>query len=210
MRTATVTRKWGAVHWKHHAKCEIPDDPHSPQVFGLNKVLCDGADGYSREAAAAETVERYGHGTPDDALDRHLYARHRQLGIGVTLVIDVRLFGPIGLTVWALQMLWIPFFVAGVINGVGHYWGYRRFPSNDASRNIVPWGILIGGEELHNNHHADATSAKPSNQWWEVGIGGLYIRILAALRLAQIRRVAPKIRVDPTNSTAAPAPCRPS
>jgi|GEM_PF-3238 len=198
LTTGTITREWVAVHRKHHAKCETPDDPHSPQVFGLTKVLFDGVDLYRRETAVAETRERYGHGTPNDALERHLYARHSQLGIALMLVIDLFLFGPIGLTVWAVQMLWIPFFAAGVINAIGHYWGYRRFAPNDASRNILPWGILIGGEELHNNHHAYATSAKLAHQWWEVDIGWLYIRLLAALRLAKVRRVAPKIRVDPT------------
>ncbi len=197
LTTGIVTRNWVAVHRKHHAKCETPDDPHSPQVYGLNKVLFDGVDLYSRETAVAETVERYGQGTPNDILERHLYARHRQLGIGLMLVIDLILFGPIGLTVWAVQMLWIPFFAAGVINGVGHYWGYRRFAPNDASRNILPWGILIGGEELHNNHHAYATSAKLSTQWWEIDVGWLYIRMLEALGLAKVRRVAPKLRVDP-------------
>ncbi|MBK5932288.1 acyl-CoA desaturase [Halochromatium salexigens] len=198
LTTGIITRNWVAVHRKHHAKCETSDDPHSPQIYGLNKVLFDGVDLYSREAAVAETVERYGHGTPNDALERHLYARHSQLGIGLMLVIDLILFGPIGLTVWAVQMLWIPFFAAGVINGVGHYWGYRRFAPNDASRNIVPWGILIGGEELHNNHHAYATSAKLSNQWWEIDIGWFYIRLLAAVGLAKVRRVAPKIQIDPS------------
>jgi stearoyl-CoA desaturase (delta-9 desaturase) len=198
LTTGTITREWVAIHRKHHAKCETPDDPHSPQIYGLNKVLFDGVDLYRREAAVAETLERYGHGVPDDALERRLYARHSRLGIALMLMIDLIFFGPIGLTVWAVQMLWIPFFAAGVINGIGHYWGYRRFAPNDASRNIVPWGILVGGEELHNNHHAYATSAKLSNEWWEIDIGWLYIRLLEALGLAKVRRVAPKMRFDPT------------
>ncbi len=198
LTTGTITREWVAIHRKHHAKCETPDDPHSPQIYGLNKVLFDGVDLYRREAAVTETLEHYGHGVPNDALERHLYARHSRLGIALLLIIDLVLFGSIGLTVWAVQMMWIPFFAAGVINGLGHYWGYRRFAPNDASRNIVPWGILVGGEELHNNHHAYATSAKLSNEWWEIDIGWLYIRLLESLGLAKVRRVAPKLRFDPT------------
>ncbi len=196
LTTGLVTREWVAVHRKHHAKCETSDDPHSPQIFGIKKVLFDGVELYRRESQVADTLERYGHGTPDDALERHFYAKHDRLGIGLMLVIDLILFGPIGLTVWAVQMLWIPFFAAGVINGLGHYWGYRRFAPNDASRNIVPWGILIGGEELHNNHHAYASSAKLSAQWWELDLGWVYIRVLQFLGLARVRRVAPKIRFD--------------
>ncbi|MBK5967907.1 MULTISPECIES: DesA family fatty acid desaturase [Thiorhodovibrio] len=198
LTTGIVTREWVAIHRKHHAKCETPDDPHSPQIYGIKKVLFDGVDLYRRESAVAGTLERYGQGTPDDAIERHLYTRHSNLGLGLMLVIDLALFGPIGLTVWAVQMLWIPFFAAGVINGIGHYWGYRRFAPNDASRNIVPWGILVAGEELHNNHHAYATSAKLSNQWWEIDLGWLYIRLLEVLGLAKVRRVAPKLRIDPT------------
>ncbi|MBK1649222.1 acyl-CoA desaturase [Rhabdochromatium marinum] len=198
LTTGIVTREWVAIHRKHHAKCETPEDPHSPQIYGLNKVLFDGVDLYRRESAVPGTLERYGSGTPQDAIERHLYTPHANLGIGLMLVIDLILFGPIGLTVWAVQMMWIPFFAAGVINGIGHYWGYRRFAPNDASRNILPWGILIAGEELHNNHHAYATSAKLSNQWWEIDLGWLYIRLLAALRLAKVRRVAPKLRIDPS------------
>lgn len=196
LTTGLVTREWVAVHRKHHAKCETPDDPHSPQIFGIGTVLFDGVELYRRESHVADTLGRYGHGVPNDALERHLYTKHNRLGIGLMLVIDLILFGPIGLTVWAIQMLWIPFFAAGVIIGLGHYCGYRRFAPNDASRNIVPWGILIGGEELHNNHHAYASSAKLSAQWWELDIGWLYIRLLQGLRLARVRRVAPKIRFD--------------
>ncbi|MBK1732298.1 acyl-CoA desaturase [Thiococcus pfennigii] len=198
LTTGTITREWVSIHRKHHAKCETPEDPHSPQIYGINKVLFDGVDLYRREAAVAETLEHYGHGVPNDALERHLYARHSRFGVALMLLIDLVLFGPIGLTVWAVQMLWIPFFAAGVINGLGHYWGYRRFAPNDASRNIVPWGILVGGEELHNNHHAYATSARLSNAWWEVDIGWLYIRLLEALGLAKVRRMAPKMRFDRT------------
>jgi stearoyl-CoA desaturase (Delta-9 desaturase) len=161
-------------------------------------VLFEGVELYGRETKNTATLERYGRGTPDDWLERHLYAKHNLLGVSLMLVIDLLLFGPIGLTIWAVQMLWIPFFAAGVINGIGHYWGYRNFAPNDTSNNIVPWGILIGGEELHNNHHAYATSAKLSNQWWEFDLGWLYIRLLETLGLARVRRVAPKIRFDPT------------
>jgi stearoyl-CoA desaturase (Delta-9 desaturase) len=198
LTTGMITREWVAVHRKHHAKCETPEDPHSPQIYGINKVLFEGVELYGRETKNTATLERYGRGTPDDWLERHLYAKHNLLGVSLMLVIDLLLFGPIGLTIWAVQMLWIPFFAAGVINGIGHYWGYRNFAPNDTSNNIVPWGILIGGEELHNNHHAYATSAKLSNQWWEFDLGWLYIRLLETLGLARVRRVAPKIRFDPT------------
>ena len=198
LTTGLVTREWVAIHRKHHAKCETREDPHSPQIYGLNKVLFEGTELYRREAKETATLQRYGHGTPDDGLERRLYAKHSRLGVSLLLVIDLLLFGPIGLTFWAVQMLWVPFFAAGVINGIGHYWGYRNFASNDASENIVPWGLLICGEELHNNHHAYATSAKLSSQWWEFDLGWLYIRILETLGLAKVRRVAPKIRFDPT------------
>ncbi|MBI5783914.1 MAG: fatty acid desaturase, partial [Rhodocyclales bacterium] len=195
LTTGMQTGEWVAVHRKHHARCETPDDPHSPQIFGLAKVLLEGAELYRSEAANAATLAAYGHGTPDDAIERHLYRRHHRLGIGLMLALDVVAFGPLGLAVWAVQMAWIPVFAAGVINGVGHYSGYRNFAPNDASRNIVPLGILIGGEELHNNHHAHIGSAKLSSRWWEVDIGWCYIRILALLRLATVRRIAPTVRL---------------
>jgi stearoyl-CoA desaturase (delta-9 desaturase) len=198
LTTGLVTREWVAIHRKHHAKCETLEDPHSPQIYGINHVLFEGAELYRQEAKNAATLEKYGHGTPDDGLERHLYAKHSRLGIGLMLTLDLIVFGPIGLTIWAVQMLWIPFFAAGVINGIGHYWGYRNFAPNDASKNIVPWGILVGGEELHNNHHAYATSAKLSSQRWEFDLGWLYIRILETLGLARVRRVAPPIHFDPT------------
>ncbi len=196
LTTGIVTQEWVAIHRKHHAHCETVQDPHSPRIHGIRKVLFEGIELYRIEARNAATLERYGHGTPDDGIERNLYATHSRLGVGVMLAIDLVLFGPIGLTIWAVQMLWIPFFAAGVVNGVGHYWGYRNFAPNDASKNIVPWGILIGGEELHNNHHAYAASAKLSSQWWELDIGWMYIRILELLRLAKVRRVAPKIRFN--------------
>jgi stearoyl-CoA desaturase (delta-9 desaturase) len=191
LTTGMVTKEWAAVHRKHHAMCETEADPHSPQIRGLRAVLLRGAELYREEADRAETLERYGKGTPDDWLERHLYSGHSYLGVVLMLLIDLVLLGPIGLTVWAVQMLWSPIFAAGVINGVGHYYGYRNAESPDASTNIVPWGILIGGEELHNNHHAWPGSARLSYQWWEFDIGWLYIRLLQAVGLARVKRVSP-------------------
>jgi len=190
--TAMVTKEWVAVHRKHHAKCETEDDPHSPQTRGLKKVLLQGAELYRSEADNAETLEKYGQGTPDDWIERHLYSRYPYLGIALLLVLNVLMFGVIGITIFAIQMIWIPIWAAGVINGVGHFWGYRNFESSDASRNIVPWGIFIGGEELHNNHHSYASSARLSNKWWEFDIGWFYIRTLETLGLAKVKKVAPK------------------
>lgn len=184
-------KQWVAIHRKHHAKCETPDDPHSPQVLGIRKVLWEGAELYRSEALNSETMKRYGHGTPDDWLETHLYARYDQLGITLMLFVDLALFGVSGLTVWAIQLLWIPFWAAGVVNGLGHYWGYRNYEPRDASANLLPIGLIIGGEELHNNHHAFPSSAKLSNHWWEFDIGWLYIRILTILRLAHVKKIAP-------------------
>lgn len=195
MTTGMITREWVAIHRKHHAKCEREGDPHSPAVFGLAQVFFRGAELYRDEARNAETLARYGHGTPDDWIERHLYGRHNLLGVGLMLILDVTLFGVLGLTVWAVQMAWIPFWAAGVINGLGHAWGYRNFACPDASTNVVPWGLLIGGEELHNNHHAYGTSAKFSSRWYEFDLGWAYIRMLQALGLARVRRVAPRLRL---------------
>ena len=192
LTTGMVTRQWVAVHRKHHAKCELEDDPHSPQQTSIASVLFGGAFLYRKEAAKRETLEAYGHGTPDDWLERNLYSRHVFLGIFLMLTVDLILFGIVGLAIWVVQMMWIPFWAAGVINGVGHYWGYRNFETEDASRNIVPFGLIIGGEEMHNNHHAYGVSAKFSNKWWEFDVGWLYIRLLELLGLAEVRRVAPK------------------
>lgn len=192
LTTGMVTRQWVAVHRKHHAKCELEDDPHSPQQTSIASVLFGGAFLYRKEAAKRETLEAYGHGTPDDWLERNLYSRHVFLGIFLMLTADLILFGIVGLAIWVVQMMWIPFWAAGVINGVGHYWGYRNFETEDASRNIVPFGLIIGGEEMHNNHHAYGVSAKFSNKWWEFDVGWLYIRLLELLGLAEVRRVAPK------------------
>ena len=197
LTTGMVTKAWAAIHRKHHAKCETAEDPHSPQVMGLKKVLWQGAELYRAEAKNQETLEKYGHGTPDDWIERKLYTPHSAKGIVLMLLIDVALFGPIGITIWAVQMIWIPFFAAGIINGVGHYWGYRNFACEDASTNILPWGILIGGEELHNNHHAYGTSARLSNKWYEFDIGWFYIRTLETLGLAKVRRVAPAVKWQP-------------
>jgi len=196
LTTGMVTKEWTAVHRKHHAKVETPEDPHSPKIFGLRKVLLEGSELYRIGAADADTLAKYGHGTPDDWLERNLYSRHAVLGVELMMVIDLVLFGAVGLIVWAVQMAWIPFFAAGVINGVGHHSGYRNFQTEDTSTNIVPWGILIGGEELHNNHHAYGSSARLSNKWYEFDIGWLYIRILESIGLAQVRKVAPRLRIE--------------
>ena len=195
LTTGMLTKHWTAIHRKHHAKCETVEDPHSPQVLGIRKVLLEGAELYRKEGRNKETLERYGYGTPDDWLERKVYS-HDRYGIALMLITNVILLGPIGITIFAVQMLWIPFLAAGVINGIGHYWGYRTFQPEDASTNIVPWGILIGGEELHNNHHAYATSAKLSNQWYEFDIGWLYIRVLETLGLAKVKKIAPKLILD--------------
>jgi stearoyl-CoA desaturase (delta-9 desaturase) len=189
MTTGMVTKEWAAIHRKHHAKCETEDDPHSPMTKGLSTVLWQGADLYRDAAKDQELVERYGHGCPDDWIERKLYTGHSVLGVSVMLVLNVALFGVIGAAIWAVQMMWIPFFAAGIINGVGHFWGYRNYKSPDTSANILPWGILIGGEELHNNHHAFATSPKLSSKWYEFDIGWFYIRVLETLGLAKPRRL---------------------
>ena len=196
LTTGMVTKEWAAIHRKHHAKCETPDDPHSPQIKGLNRVLWGGVFLYVKEARNAETMLRYGQGTPDDWLERNLYTPYHKLGIVLMLAIDIALFGAApGALIWGVQMIWVPFWAAGVINGIGHFWGYRNFASADASTNIIPWGLLIGGEELHNNHHAYATSAKLSNKWYEFDIGWLYIRILEILGQASVKIVAPLPRL---------------
>jgi stearoyl-CoA desaturase (delta-9 desaturase) len=196
LTTGMVTKEWTAIHRKHHAKCETTDDPHSPQIFGIRKVLWEGAELYRKESKSADTLERYGHGTPDDWMERNVYTGHSVWGVSLLMVLNFVLFGFIGITIWAVQMIWIPLFAAGVINGIGHFWGYRTFQAEDASKNVLPWGILIGGEELHNNHHAYATSARLSNQWYEFDIGWMYIRILEMTGLAQVKKIAPKLKLD--------------
>ncbi len=192
LTTGMVTKEWAAIHRKHHAKCETVDDPHSPQVLGIETVLSRGAELYRAEAKNAETIEKFGHGTPDDWVERNVYSRFQWQGVALMLIIDLFLFGALGATVWAVQMLWIPITAAGIINGIGHYWGYRNYDCEDASTNIFPWGIIIGGEELHNNHHTYATSAKLSNKWYEFDIGWVYIRLLEMLGLAKVKKLPPK------------------
>jgi stearoyl-CoA desaturase (delta-9 desaturase) len=200
LTTGMITKEWVAIHRKHHAKVETPDDPHSPQTRGIETVFWQGTELYRAEAENQETLAKYGHGTPDDWIERNLYSRWSWQGVGLMLAVNLVLFGPIGATIWAVQMVWIPITAAGIINGIGHYWGYRNFACADASTNIVPWGIVIGGEELHNNHHAYGSSAKLSSQWYEFDIGWVYIRALAAVRLATIRKVAPQIKFDRTKA----------
>jgi stearoyl-CoA desaturase (delta-9 desaturase) len=192
LTTGQVTKEWAAIHRKHHAKCEQPDDPHSPQVYGIRKVLFQGAELYRAESKNKETMARYGHGTPDDWMERNLYTRFSWQGVGLMLVINLTLFGALGLTVWAVQMAWTPITAAGIINGAAHFWGYRNFESPDASTNISPWGIIIAGEELHNNHHTYPTSAKLSVKPYEFDIGWMYISILQFTGLAHVKKTPPK------------------
>ena len=195
LTTGMRTREWVAVHRKHHAKCETVDDPHSPQVLGINAVLWGGVILYVRESAHADMVERYGQGTPDDWIERNLYSRWVLFGLTLTGLTDVLLYGLVpGVLILITQIAWIPFWAAGVINGVGHWFGYRVSPTEDASTNMAPWGILIGGEELHNNHHAFPTAAKFSLKWYEFDIGWVYISILRALGMARVKHMAPVAR----------------
>ncbi|MBL8389318.1 MAG: fatty acid desaturase [Hydrogenophaga sp.] len=193
MTTGMVTKEWTAIHRKHHAKCEREGDPHSPVVFGIKKVFWQGSELYRAEAKNQETLERYGHNTPDDWMERRVYTGHSRLGVSLMLIIDVALFGALGLTVWAIQMAWIPVTAAGIINGIGHYWGYRNFEAADASTNVFPWGVIIGGEELHNNHHTYPTSAKLSVKPYEFDIGWMYITVLKSLGLASVKKLPPKM-----------------
>ena len=202
MTTGMTTKQWTAIHRKHHAKCEQAEDPHSPQVYGLRKVLWQGAELYRAEAANEETLRRYGHGTPDDWIERKLYSRYSLLGIGLMLVIDLALFGALGAALWALQMAWIPFWAAGVVNGMGHFWGYRNFEAHDASTNLIPWGIVIGGEELHNNHHTYPTSAKFSVKPYEFDIGWVYISLMKKIGWATVKKVPPKLQLGDVKPVA--------
>ena len=195
LTTSTVTKEWVSVHRKHHAKCETAEDPHSPVAHGIKTVLLEGRELYAKEAANAETLKKYGHNTPDDWLERHLYTPRNNWGPITMLLIDLALFGVIGITVWAVQMLWIPVFAAGIVNGLGHFWGYRNFEAPDASTNISPIGLIIGGEELHNNHHTYPTSAKLSVKPFEFDIGWGYIRALELMGLAKVRKIAPKLQL---------------
>ena len=193
--TGQVTKEWVSIHRKHHAKCETVDDPHSPVAHGIKKVFWQGAELYRAESKNKETMTKYGHGTPSDWIERNLYTRFSWQGVGLMMVINLALFGIAGLAVWAVQMMWIPVTAAGIINGIGHYWGYRNFEAPDASTNISPWGIIIGGEELHNNHHTYPTSAKFSVKPYEFDIGWGYIRALEFVGLARVKKVPPKLQL---------------
>ncbi len=193
--TGQVTKEWVSIHRKHHAKCETADDPHSPQAHGIKKVFWQGAELYRAESKNKQTMTKYGHGTPNDWIERNLYTRYSWQGVGLMMIIDLALFGAAGLTVWAIQMVWIPVTAAGIINGIGHYWGYRNFEAPDASTNISPWGVMIGGEELHNNHHTYPTSAKFSVKAYEFDIGWGYIRALEMMGLAKVKKVPPKLQL---------------
>jgi len=202
LTTGQVTKEWASIHRKHHAKCDTEEDPHSPQTRGIRKVLFEGAELYRAESKVKETMDKYGHGTPDDWIERHVYTGRSTLGVASLLVINLALFGVLGLTVWAIQMMWIPITAAGIINGLGHWWGYRNYDCNDAATNVFPWGILIGGEELHNNHHTYATSAKLSSKWYEIDLGWGYIRMLEMVGLAKVKKVAPKPKLDKDKAQA--------
>jgi stearoyl-CoA desaturase (delta-9 desaturase) len=187
MTTGMVTKQWVAIHRKHHQTSDTAADPHSPQVYGIWRVLFGGAFLYHKASKDRIMVEKLGVGTPNDWIEENLYTPHSRLGILLMLIIDLFLFGPWGFVVWGVQMIWVPFFAAGVINGLSHWWGYRNRPADDTSRNLWPWAFWIGGEELHGNHHDDGTSAKFSQKWWEFDIGWMYIRILMFFNLAKLR-----------------------
>ena len=195
LTTGQVTKEWVSIHRKHHAKCDTVDDPHSPVIHGHWGVLRFGVDMYRREAKNLETLERYGYGTPDDWMERNVYSKYTWQGMGISLVVFFALFGFAGLSMWAIQLAWIPITAAGIINGTGHHWGYRNYLTDDASTNIVPIGIIIGGEELHNNHHAFGASAKFAHRWYEFDIGWMYIRMMSAVGLAHVRKVAPALKL---------------
>lgn len=200
--TGMVTKEWVAIHRKHHASCETEDDPHSPQTRGLEMVLWRGAELYRAEAKNKETLTNYGHGTPNDWIERNLYSRYTWQGLGLMLVFNLVLFGALGLTVWAVQMVWIPLVAAGIVNGIGHYWGYRNFETADTSTNISPWGLIIGGEELHNNHHTYPTSAKLSVKKYEFDLGWVYISLLRSIGWATVKKVPPKMRLGGIRAVA--------
>jgi len=187
LTTGMVTRQWVAIHRKHHRFTEQEGDPHSPHVYGIGRVLFRGAGLYHSASKDAEMVQQYGAGTPDDWIERNVYTRHSRLGILLMFIIDVVLFGAWGILIWGIQMLWIPFHAAGVINGVGHWWGYRSVDTKDKSTNLMPWGIWIGGEELHNNHHAEPANPRLSRRWFEFDIGWMWFSLFRLLRLAKLR-----------------------
>lgn len=195
--TGMVTKEWVTVHRKHHAHCETEEDPHSPQIVGIRKVFFEGAELYREAAANAADLEKYGRGTPDDWLERHLYTPYPYLGVSLLMAINLMLFGVLGAAIWAVQMVWIPFWAAGVVNGIGHWWGYRNFETSDTATNLTPWGFWIGGEELHNNHHAFPSSARFALRKFEFDIGWLVIRACEKLGLAKVLRVAPSLDQRP-------------
>ena len=196
LTTGMVTKEFAAIHRKHHAKCETEEDPHSPVTRGIKKVLLEGSELYRAEAKNLETIEKYGTGTPDDWIEHNLYTKYSASGVVLMMIINLTLFGVIGVTVWAIQMMWIPIMATGIINGIGHYWGYRNYETTDAATNVFPWGILIGGEELHNNHHPFGTSAKLSSKWYEFDIGWMYIRMMEIVGLAKVKKIAPQPKFD--------------
>ena len=200
--TGQVTKEWVSIHRKHHAKCETMEDPHSPVAHGIKTVLWTGAELYRAESKNKETMTKFGHGTPNDWIERNLYTRYSWQGVGLMMVLNLALFGVAGLAVWAIQMVWIPVTAAGIINGIGHYWGYRNFEAPDASTNISPWGIMIGGEELHNNHHTYPTSAKFSVKPYEFDIGWVYIRALEKIGMATVKKVPPKLQLGAVQPVA--------
>lgn len=193
LTTGMVTSEWVAIHRKHHATTDVEGDPHSPVVLGIKKVFFEGAELYRTACDDHAMIEKYAHGTPNDWIERNVYKKHSGKGIFLMLLLDLLLFGVPGISIWAIQMMWIPVWAAGVVNGIGHYWGYRNFECRDAATNVIPWGFWIGGEELHNNHHTFASSAKFSVKWWEFDIGWLYIRCLSFLGLAKVKKLPPKL-----------------
>ena len=197
LTTSMVTKQWVAIHRKHHARCETEEDPHSPMVYGIRKVFWQGVELYRTASRDSVSIEKYGRGTPDDWVERHLYSRYPELGPTLMALISIALFGVGGMAVWAVQMAWIPFWAAGVVNGLGHWWGYRNFESSDTSTNLTPWGLWIGGEELHNNHHAFPSSAKFALRKFEFDLGWAVIRGLERLHLARVLRVAPSLDQRP-------------
>jgi stearoyl-CoA desaturase (Delta-9 desaturase) len=187
LTTGMVTQQWVAIHRRHHQRSDQEGDPHSPQIYGIWRVLFGGAFLYHAASKDTDMVKRLSHGTPNDWVERNVYAAHSRLGIMIMLFINCVLFGPVGLLIWIIQMIWIPFWAAGVVNGLAHWWGYRNTNTSDTSRNLIPWGIVIGGEELHNNHHADGANAKFKQRWWEIDLGWTYIQLMQLVGLAKVR-----------------------
>ncbi len=199
MTTGMITKEWAAIHRKHHAKCETEEDPHSPRIHGINKILFAGVVLYVKESHKADVMEKYGHSTPTDWLERNIYTPMNKWGVVLLAAIDMWVFGIVpGALIFVAQIAWIPFWAAGVINGLGHYFGYRNFQTDDDSTNMAPWAVWIGGEELHNNHHAYPTSAKFSLRWYEFDLGWMYVKILEFFGLATVRKQAPKVKLDPS------------